>query len=428
MTRVFLTPVDLASATRTGNRTFRKQVLPLGSITYQGRKITFDRKYLTELSNAFRRRAYDQVPLIHADPENRHNMDPKRYAGEILDLTVEKDGLYATVKPGKKAAKILEENPKMGVSARIVEGLTKADGRSYSRAIQHILLTMDPRVTGMRPWQTVNLSQADPSHQIVDLTGCTFDKEKAMPKKKITQPASGGRAKIVGNKLQIDLADLTDDELEILLADDEPDPTAPDHDPNVTPSIPPDANPDTTTDEPEGDEDDEDAEDEDDEDLSDIDFGDQPTQTAASASPAKPGGGNGNGSGGGTKNLSKKGSKKKRIDLASAGPASRRELSEVRTELAKARWEKEKGDYARAGVPPFLLDLATPVLSSPESTVLDLSGADEPVDAGATIRQMLDGVKGMIDLTPELGHSFLPDPDDETKTMLEAWEKEYGVR
>src|SRR5690606_27125899 len=109
-------------------------------------------------ATAFKSGAYDQVPLVFADHENRHNLDPKRFGGEIEDFVVKNDGLYAKVSATSDTAKVLKNNPRLGVSARIVEGLEKSDGRVFPRAIQHVLLTMDPRVTGMKPWQTIDLS------------------------------------------------------------------------------------------------------------------------------------------------------------------------------------------------------------------------------------------------------------------------------
>lgn len=414
--QTLLTPVELSATTKVGPRLFKKQILPLGSIDYMGRKIVFDKKYLTDLSKSFKQRAYDQVPLILADPENRHNMDPERFAGEITDFTVEADGLYATVKPGKRANKILKDNPKLGVSARIVEGLSKSDGRSFPRAIQHVLLTMDPRVTGLKPWQTVSLSEdSATTHRTVDLTGCIINKESAMPKKTParTQTSQGRRARIVGDKLEIDLATLSDEELALLSlsvpgGDDE------------------DGNDDTDSDQTSrsaGTDDDDTDEDDDDEDfevrdgiVADDTTDERPIDDPIVETPIVKS----------KKDLSngKKG-KKRQIDLTNSASI---DLAEVRNELARERWGRLRDSYEREGVPPFLLDLATPILSSPDPTVLDLSTSDEPVDASAVIREILDGIKGMVDLSSEMGHNVLPDESEQEKVLLDAWDKEYGIR
>ena len=46
-------------------------------------------------AEAFRSRAYDQVPFQLADSKNTHTNDPERTRGQILDLELGEDGLYA---------------------------------------------------------------------------------------------------------------------------------------------------------------------------------------------------------------------------------------------------------------------------------------------------------------------------------------------
>lgn len=103
------------------------------------------------------------------------------------------------------------------------------------------------------------------------------------------------------------------------------------------------------------------------------------------------------------------------------------QFQQMRLDLAEERWERERGDFLSAGVPAFLLDLAEPVLSLPDAMTIDLSD-DETLDASDTIRQMLAGVKGVIDLTGEIGHQIdlADDEDDDTTTFLKAWDEQYG--
>lgn len=69
------------------------------------------------------------------------------------------DGLDVLLDLTPDAAELVRKNPKLGVSARIIEGLDRADGAKFPRAIQHVLGTLDPRVTGMASWQEVSLSE-----------------------------------------------------------------------------------------------------------------------------------------------------------------------------------------------------------------------------------------------------------------------------
>ena len=78
MTRAVLTPFTGAKATRTGQRQWRKRLLPVGRVRYEGRTLNFSRDYLQDLARAFSDRAYDQVPLQLAPDDNRHTNDPER--------------------------------------------------------------------------------------------------------------------------------------------------------------------------------------------------------------------------------------------------------------------------------------------------------------------------------------------------------------
>lgn len=369
-----LTPIDLTAGTVTKAGAFKKQVLPFGSIDYKGTKITFDKKMCTSIVQAFKSQAYDQVPIVLADAENRHNMDPSRFGGDVTDLSVEKDGLYMTVTPSKSTTKILKDNPKLGVSARIVPNLTKSDGRRFDFAIQHVLLTMDPRVTGMKPWQTVDLS-ADDTRKVVDLTAGTI-KENAVGKKikdktdkTVTPEQEEVKVVETDKTAETDVRDLTDAEVDALLVD--------------------------------------------------IDDEDEGTEVEAEA---------------GTKDLSS-GKADKTIDLAGGeiggDTTLRDEVQSMRIDLAAERWTAERKAFVEAGVPPFLLDLAAPILSTPDAVVFDLSTAEDPIDAKATIRDLLTGVKGVVDFNPEYGHSVDlsssdDDEDSDEARLLAEWNS-YGT-
>src|SRR5688500_17768401 len=165
---ILLAPVAQSENTRLGPRVYRKQVLRPMELSYNGRKIKFDEAYFRNIEQAFQKGAFDTVPFVLADKENRHTMEPERAAGEVLGLEASADGLYATIRLSEDAAKIVADNPRFGVSARIVEGLARGDGFTAPAAVQHVLGTFDPRVTGLSPWETVELSNEN--QEVIDLT------------------------------------------------------------------------------------------------------------------------------------------------------------------------------------------------------------------------------------------------------------------
>ncbi len=169
-----LTPYLGGTAIELGN-TWTKKLLPVGSISYKGRTLQFTRSYLQQLADAFSARAYDQVPLQLAGADNGHTNDPERTAGQITGMEVRPDGLWITAKVTPRGEAVLAGNPKLGVSARIVEDYDRADGRFFPAAIQHVLGTLDPRIPGMGAWAAVEASNDGTDAVLIDLSGCSWE-------------------------------------------------------------------------------------------------------------------------------------------------------------------------------------------------------------------------------------------------------------
>ncbi|AWY07252.1 hypothetical protein SEA_ARACELI_14 [Streptomyces phage Araceli] len=361
---VLLTPKDEGNAIELSRTLFRKKILPKGVIDYKGRKIVFDDEYLTDLAQAYKDGAYDQVPYMLADASNAHTMDPERYRGEIKGVEVAEDGLYGTFELSADAAELVRQNPKLGVSARIVEGYARADGKVYPRAMQHVLGTLDPRIPGLGAWQEVALSGYDSQDEVLDLTAAEFEGDEDVAK-----DDSG------------DLIDgLTREEYEALLASLDLD------DDDLTED---DGN------EDEGDENDESGND---------NAGRVPAGAGASLSND---GGNA-------------------IELANT------EIRTLKVQLAADRFNADKREYVRKGVPPALVELARPVLEAPDGFVLDFSNTGgAKVDAADVVRKLLDSAVGYIDLAKERGHAVDfsnegNDEADEDAELLKLWAKQSG--
>ena len=398
MADAILTPFDFSDTVKAGRRRFWKQILPVTSIDYDGQKIDFDEDFHKDLALSHREGAYDQVPLVFADGENRHNMDPRNFGGEVLDIqyrgAAKGQGTWALIEADRDTDKILRKNPRLGVSARILQNINKADGRTFKRAVNHVLLTMNPRVSGMEPWQAVNLSDEGTDIEVVDLTAETYEEGTPMGK-----PVTKTKSTTSG---KIDLSNLSDEQFETLL------------DLAATALA-----------------EDEDIEDEEDEEALDDDVEDTTTTPPVRKKKSK------------TKITVEKESEDdgddeeeeeddEEVDLSDAEKVRRNSdhatVRGMQIDLAEEKWKGQRKDYVLAGVPPFLLDLAEPVLKQPEAMTIDLSDS-ESIDASATIRKMLDGVKGLIDLTPEIGHMVdlsEQNKNDSDDVFLKAWDEQYG--
>jgi hypothetical protein len=172
MTSTVLTPYLGGPSAIDLSGTWRKRLLPVGDVAYKGRMLHFTREYLQGLAAAFRNRAYDQVPLQLAGADNSHTNDVERTAGQITDMTVEPDGLYITARVSPRGEAVLAGNPLVGVSARIVEDYDRSDGRHFPAAVQHALVTLDPRIPALGAWQAVEAS--NDGGMLIDLSACRW--------------------------------------------------------------------------------------------------------------------------------------------------------------------------------------------------------------------------------------------------------------
>lgn len=349
MTSAVLTPVRKSETQQLGGRLFRKQVLPATSINYRGRKLEFTPEYLAGLKASYDDNAYDAVKLFFAPDDNSHTVDPERIRGDVKGFEVTDDGLDMLVEAANdEAAKLLRENPNLGVSARIVEDLSRADGKSFPAAIQHVLATVDPVVTGMRPWEAVDLSNDDKQLTTVDLSDHTYtdDKEPVVPDT------------LTPDQLKAHLAGLPEDQRAALLKDLAP-PAASTTADGLTPEQKAEA----------------------DRLLASIDD-DALAGAALSAD------------------------RQAAIDLAVAQAADARSTaSQLATDLAKERWENEAQTLLAAGVPKALINLAAPWCGGEKpKEFIDLSNSETTVEqvraaAAADLRKFLDACKGAIDLS-----------------------------
>lgn len=166
-------PMETGTAIELGKNLFRKQILRVGSISYKGQRLDFTPEYLDGLARAFTERAFDSVPLVFAGADNAHTQDVERIRGEVIGLERNGDRLDAIVQASSDvAARHLRENPGIGVSVRIEQPIERADGQSWPAAVQHVLATANPRITGMEPWCPVDLAAHDES--VIDLSLLDF--------------------------------------------------------------------------------------------------------------------------------------------------------------------------------------------------------------------------------------------------------------
>lgn len=427
MTSATLTPFHAGEAVELGNRLWRKRVLPVGDVEYKGRTLHFDRGYLGTLVDAFKARAYDQVPFQLADAQNTHTNDPERTRGEITAMELGDDGLYITAQLTEDGEKVLAANPRLGVSARIVEGYQRSDGKFFGKAVQHVLGTLDPRIPGLGAWTAIEAASPVPD-AVLDLSAESFtdpagpgpqgkaarkaakaERKAAKAAGKQTEPASDpAGADPEGGAVMADLTTEQRARLDKLLAlpDDVLDSLA-----NGGTVVTP-AELDALT-SPDGAGGGDDAEAEalaaevaamSDDDLAaleaEFEAGAEGTEPAPEPEREPVAAG-------------MSAEAQFAIDLANAkADETARELAVVTARLREEDFQGEKRRLADAGVPPYITELARPLLEGAGHAV-ELSNG-KTVDAGAIMRRVLAEYARqarLLDLDVELG-SPMDEPED----------------
>lgn len=429
MTSAVLTPFTAGQAVELGNRLWRKKLLPVGEIDYKGRTLRFTRDYLGQVVDAFNKRAYDQVPFQLADAQNTHTNDPERTRGEITGMELAPDGLYVTAQVTPDGEKVLEANPRLGVSARIVEDYARSDGQFFKSAVQHVLGTLDPRIPGLGAWEAIEAASPVPD-TVIDLTAESFteppaDAKAAKKAAKAARKAARQQDNTAGDGADpeggADMADLTPEQrarLDKLLA--VPDEALDALINGGTVVTPEELEALTAPGGTEGREDDGDALAEEiaamtDEELAalEAEFENETTGAEAPEPEYQPQGE--------PVAAGLSAEAQFAIDLANAKQEeTARELAVVTARLREEDFQAERRRLADLGVPFHITDLAKPLLEGAGHAVELANG--KVVDAGAIMRAVLSEygrqVK-LLDLGAELG-SPMDEPDDAGRADADA--------
>lgn len=408
------TPVAVGDAQKIGKGLWRKQVLPIGTFRIGSRTLNVTRDYVRAVAAAFRDDAYDTVPTMLADKSNDHTMALLDEGGEVLALDDADDGLYATVQLSAPANERVERNRRLGVSVRIREQYDRADGKHYPAAMQHLLLTWDPRIPGMKPWEPIDLSTPDGDDGVVvlDLSAATYDDtpttrgeqdmgltdeelatvRAALPLLQRLQDEGAQPPAEQNTEQNAGVEEDDDAEFARIAAEIFGDLDAEDGDEDEGGDG--DGRPDDTGDE-DADGDGEDG----------ARQGDgQPGNAPADRQPAEVAAAN---TGGDV------------VELANTGrDADRQRIIDLSNQLDASNYERERDTLVRdTGLPPSIIDLAQPLLQGSRH-VVELSNGTN-VDAGEVMRRVLAAIGQkikLLDLSAAIGTD---EPDDEAKAAAE---------
>ena len=330
---VKLTPLhdgEMIKLSGQSGNVYERQILPFGKFNYQGHEFDINSEWADNAIKAFKDRAVAQAWFALADENNSHEVDnrPDRFGGEIIDLIKTDKGLTGRYKLTDKAAQVVDENPKLGVSARFTTNYTReSDNKKWPVVIDQVLGTLNPKIINTDEWKRVALSNVDENETVEDSSGEVWKMPEDDTKSNVTlkREEYDQLMALLAKSKEEPETETTDKEIDELLNALEGQ-----TDPNI---------------------------------------------------------------------------EKVKVGLSNAD----KRIAELTNQVATARWEKEAHEYKSNGVPPAIVELARPVLSSyDEVKVVTLSedGSSKTSDARTVVRNILDELTGTVKLSQEDGHSF----------------------
>lgn len=163
----------VALAKTATSRVFRKMILPMnGSFVHPAdpsMRISVDKKFAETLVSNFKKGVCPIVQFPMVDEKNRHVEDPNRNLGQVIDLSYDDNGVYATIDVRKNPDEV--GSTILGASAMLnLNYSDTATGQKVGPTLLHVAATNRPYLTNLKPFEEIALSNADTSDGIVVLT------------------------------------------------------------------------------------------------------------------------------------------------------------------------------------------------------------------------------------------------------------------
>lgn len=181
---------DFVELARTpSGKLYRKQILKFGNFTHPNggaKPLAIDAALGNQLVANFKNGVVDIVQIPVADDNNKHVEDPFRNIGEVVDLAVEDDGVYATMDVRKNADDV--GKTLLGVSAMMsMDYQDVRTGERVGPTLLHTAITNRPYITNLKPFEDVIAASADAigDEAPVILTRDDLNEEKDMTKEEL---------------------------------------------------------------------------------------------------------------------------------------------------------------------------------------------------------------------------------------------------
>lgn len=153
------------SGTRSKYRVFRKHILNMGPLYYEGKTINIDEDFYNNLETNLKNQVcIPSVPKVN--DKNQHVEDPDLNIGKVVGLSRRGDKIYADfeARDPEAAKKLGDDKTYLGASAFFSTNYT--DHRNNTRVgptLLHVAVTNRPYVTALEDYEEVYLSEVDDS-------------------------------------------------------------------------------------------------------------------------------------------------------------------------------------------------------------------------------------------------------------------------
>jgi hypothetical protein len=156
---------------------FRKHILTKGELIHPGtgKRIKIDDAFVGKLKSNFDNKVCPIVQVPLANDSNQHVEDPDRNVGEVIDVEVSGDKVYAVIDARRNADRF-KDKTYIGASAMLSLDYTDTNtGTKSGPTLCHVAVTNRPYITNLEDYEEIVKASADNSEEAVLLTEPTVE-------------------------------------------------------------------------------------------------------------------------------------------------------------------------------------------------------------------------------------------------------------
>jgi hypothetical protein len=176
-----MTEASIELSRKSSGTLFRKHILNVGKelIHPSVGRMMIDDAFVSTLKSNFDNKACDIVQVPLANDKNQHVENPDSNVGEVVDIEVKDNKVYAVIDArDPKAVEKFKNKTYIGASAMLAMNYTDTNtGKKVGPTLCHVAVTNRPYITNLEDYEQIVNASADNSEEAVLLTEPTEDNE-----------------------------------------------------------------------------------------------------------------------------------------------------------------------------------------------------------------------------------------------------------